>query len=325
MLQNLFLTTHNYSLLLDNVLITGGAGFVGTHLVKYLLENSPHCRIVIVDNMNNPSRDFDLENKSTIFYNEDIRNRDAFCEIVKRERVDTCIHLAAIVSVTDSFIRPFETIDVNVKGALSVFEACAKNNVEKIVFASSAAVYGNPEILPIPETHVHQPLSPYGASKASGEALLSSYKSFGKIKNTIALRFFNIYGENQNSAYAGVITKFKERLSKSLPPIIYGTGEQTRDFISVSDVVKAIIRAIEEDVSGVFNIGTGKPLSISELAKKMIKSFNLDIIPIYKNFLQGDIIHSYADVTRSSRTLKFTASETIESPLRSSSVLSRLL
>jgi UDP-glucose 4-epimerase len=303
---------------LDNILITGGAGFVGHHFVRQLRLCKPACRITVVDNLRNPCKGFDIEQKNTAisFYKEDIRNPETLSDIVKRERINTCIHLAALTSVVDSIVNPFETTDVNAKGTLSVFEACAKNNVKSIIFASSAAVYGNPKVLPIPEDHPIEPISPYGATKVAGEALLSSYKSSGKIKNAVSLRFFNIYGEGQNSTYAGVITRFTEQLSKGLAPIIYGTGEQTRDFISVHDVVKAIILFAENNVSGVFNIGTGKPLSLNELAKKMILASNLDLEPIYKSAQQGDILHSYADTTKSKHAINFTAFDTIESYLK---------
>lgn len=291
---------------------------MGYHIVQQLIFSNPDCRIAIVDNLSKPCKRFDAKQKHSkvALYNEDIRHPETLSDIVKRERIDTCIHLAAVTSVADSITRPFETIDVNVKGTLSVLQACVKNGVDNIVFASSAAVYGNPKMLPIPEDHPLEPISPYGISKVTGEMLLSSYKALGRIRNAISLRFFNIYGKGQNPTYAGVITKFAEQLSKGLPPIIYGTGEQTRDFISVTDVAKAIIRAAEtESISGVFNIGTGKPLSVSELAKKMIKAFNLEIEPIYRDALQGDIMHSYADITKSNHMLKFTADSSLESDL----------
>jgi UDP-glucose 4-epimerase len=253
------------------------------------------------------------------FYKEDIRNKETIADIVKREQIDTCIHLAAKISVTDSIANPFETVDVNVNGTLSLLDACARNDVKSFIFASSAAVYGSASVLPIPEDHVLEPLSPYGASKVSGEALITSYKGSGKIKNALSLRFFNIYGEGQSPQYAGVITKFAERLARGLPPIIFGTGEQTRDFVSVNDVVNAIVQAAPADngISGIFNIGTGKPISINELARKMIEAFKLpDLEPLYDDALEGDIMHSYADITRSKEILGFSPPDTIESSLK---------
>ncbi len=164
-------------------------------------------------------------------------------------------------------------------GPLTVLEACTKNNVNNFVFASSAAVYGEPKNWPISESHILSPLSPYGASKVAGEALVSCYRNLNQIQNTLSLRFFNIYGKGQSPQYAGVITKFTERLSQRLPPIIYGDGNQTRDFISVNDVVNAILLAAklnDEDNSNnasnmTLNIATGRPIRIKDLARLMIK------------------------------------------------------
>src|SRR5205085_7280537 len=150
-----------------------------------------------------------------------------------------------------------------VNGTLSVLNACASNNVGNFVFASSAAVYGEPKIIPIPEDHVLNPLSPYGASKVAGEALVSSFGNSQKIRNAATLRFFNVYGKGQSAEYAGVITKFIERLSSGLPPIIFGDGTQTRDFISVQDIVEAIVLAAQKGLSGIYNLGTCNPISLN--------------------------------------------------------------
>ena len=147
------------------------------------------------------------------------------------------------ISVTESVTNPSDTLDVNILGTLNVLEACSKSGVRKLVFASSAAAYGEPRTFPISEDHVLNPLSPYGASKAAAEVLISSYRNLNKIPNAISLRFFNVYGIGQSIEYAGVITKFHERLSKGEAPIIFGDGEQTRDFVSVNDVVDAILLA----------------------------------------------------------------------------------
>lgn len=304
--------------MLTNILITGGAGFVGHHLVRRLSEDD-NCKISIIDNLSNSTKNFDVKHLSSKinFYKEDLRNRDAMFDIIKRESIDVCVHLAAKISVKDSIVNPFETVDVNVNGTISLLEACARNDVKSFIFASSAAVYGNANILPIPESHVLEPLSPYGASKVSGEALVSSYKGSGKIKNGISLRFFNIYGEGQSPQYAGVITKFVERLSKGLPPVIFGTGEQTRDFISVNDVVKAVMKAAQaDDISGSFNIGTGRRITVNELARKMIETFKLDhLTPIHEDVRIGDLLHGYADVAKATETLGFSATESIDTGL----------
>ena len=194
---------------------------------------------------------------------------------------------------------------------------------KKFYFWISAAVYGEPKKLPLSEDdHLLEPLSPYGASKVAGEALVSSYRRSKKIKNAITLRFFNVYGEGQNIEYAGVITRFAERLSRGLRPIIYGDGKQTRDFVSVNDVVNSIFLAVTEadkiktSSSYVFNIGTGIPIGIDDLAQKMISIFGVDLEPIYYGAKEGDIKYTYADTRKSKSILKFIAIEELESGLK---------
>jgi UDP-glucose 4-epimerase len=314
---------------LASLAITGGAGFIGCYCAERCLEEGD--KVSIVDsltkrNASSPGRD-DSSSKFSrgmlSFYKVDIANSNRLSDIFKREQVDTCIHLAAKVSVADSVNNPEDTIDVNVKGTLNVLEACSKNKVSNLVFASSAAVYGEPKYLPITESHILDPQSPYGASKVAGEALVSSYSNLKKIKSASCLRFFNVYGKGQTLEYAGVITRFAERLSKRLPPIIYGDGNQTRDFVSVRDVVTAIMIAAKTNGSGdcntnhnVYNIGTGKSLKIKDLAKLMIKIFKLDLEPIFAQQREGDIMNSYADITKSKDELRFIANENINSALK---------
>jgi UDP-glucose 4-epimerase len=317
-----------------NVLVTGGSGFVGKHLVKKLFQEG--YGITIIDNNLSKGYKCGLDwiynngsNKKKIsFYKVDIRKEDSsISDILRQENIDICIHLAAKVSVEDSITKPDETIDVNVKGTLNVLEACSIGNVKSFIFASSAAVYGEPKRLPIKEYHTLKPLSPYGQSKAIGESLVSLFANSQKIPHTISLRFFNIYGEGQSLEYAGVISKFAERLYNRLSPIIYGNGENTRDFISINDAVTAILLTIESiadshhhknkgvSTSAIFNVGTGTPISINDLAKMMIKICDLDLTPIYHRAKKGDIRHSYADTMKSKSTLKFTAMEKLESGL----------
>jgi len=232
-----------------NVLVTGGAGFIGHHLVKRL--SALDCKITVIDNLSNANSIFLHKIKSAIqasrvstfrfvkrndneinnvsFYAEDIRNKEELIDIFKSEEIDTCVHLASKISVPESITSPGDTIDVNIKGTFNVLEACSKAEVKNLVFASSSAVYGEPKILPISETEQLDPLSPYGASKIAGEALVSSFRNTGKIQNAVSIRLFNVFGEGQSFGYAGVITKFAERLSASLLPVIYGDGNQTRD------------------------------------------------------------------------------------------------
>src|SRR5919112_2399206 len=302
------------------VLVTGGAGFIGHHLVKRLLSQRNY-KIIVIDNSSNGNKNF-LDSSGSSdkisIYKDDIRNRDVISNIFHHERIDTCIHLAAKISVSESILDPFDTLQTNVNGTLNILEACSNNQVKNFVLASSGAVYGEPKKLPISEDHILDPISPYAASKVAAEALVSSYRRSEKIKNAISLRFFNVYGEGQNIEYAGVITRFAERLARGLPPVIYGDGEQTRDFISVNDVVNAILLAATEadkikmSSSDVFNVGTGIPISIDDLAQRMIRIFGIDLKPIHYGAREGDIKYIYADTTKSKSILKFIAIEELE-------------
>ena len=311
------------------VLVTGGAGFIGHHLVQRLLSQENY-KIIVIDNLSNGNKNLlhinnnRSSSRKFSFYKEDIRNKRSILDIFNHERtIDTCIHLAAKINVLDSITNPDDTIDVNVRGTLNVLEACSSNGVKNFIFGSSAAVYGEPKKLPLSEDeHLLEPLSPYGASKVAGEALVSSYTRSKKIKNGISLRFFNVYGEGQNPEYAHVITRFAERLSKGLRPIIYGDGKQIRDFVSVNDVVNAVLLAVTEtgkikmSTSGVFNIGTGMPIRIDDLAQRMIRVFGIDLKPIYYEAREGDIKYIYADTKKSKSILKFIAIEELESFLK---------
>ena len=263
----------------------------------------------------------DNEINGVSFYAEDIRNKDALIDIFKDEEIDTCVHLASKISVQESITNPGDTIDVNIKGTFNVLEACSNTNVKNLVFASSSTVYGEPKTLPISEKEQLDPLSPYGASKIAGEALVASLKNTGKIQNAVSIRIFNVFGEGQSFGYAGVITKFAERLSASLPPVIYGDGNQTRDFVFVDDVVSAIILSagaadkIQEERSSsspssyahILNVGTGRALKIRDLAQMMIKIFDLDLEPVFAESRRGDIVNSLADISRLKIVLGFVA------------------
>lgn len=307
---------------MQRVLVTGGGGFIGHRCVEKLSERG--ITVAVVDNLSNANTSFLgrvkkgvndsstrrsgsvilKEHRSVSLYIQDIRNKEALDEIVKKEEIDTCIHLAAKVNVPDSIRNPDETIDVNIKGTFNILEACAKADVKKFVFASSSAVYGESRTLPIHEEQQLDPLSPYGASKIAGEALVSSFVNSGKIQNGASLRLFNVYGKGQSTQYAGVITKFAERLSSRLSPIIYGDGSQVRDFIFLEDVVNAILLAAASEKIGqsshnrAINLGTGRATRIKDLAQNMTNIFSLDIEPVFADYRKGDIIKSVADISR---------------------------
>ena len=267
-----------------------------------------------------------LMNENLSSYNVDIRNRKEILDIFAFEKPNVCIHLAAKIRAADSMKNPEDTMDVNVNGTINILDACHNNQVNDLVFASSAAVYGNVKELPIRETFALEPISSYGISKMLAEEQVLSYQKGKKINNPVILRIFNVYGDGQ-SPETDVITQFMRRLSKGLPPIIYGNGTRTRDFISVDEVVDGILLSIHSterkdknrifSSSPIFNLGTGIPTSIKKVAEKMIEIYGLDIQPIYKEEPKHMryIMHSYADMTRAKRVLGFMPKKSIETGL----------
>ncbi|RLE63642.1 MAG: hypothetical protein DRJ38_07015 [Thermoprotei archaeon] len=281
------------------IAVTGSAGFLGRHIVRKL--RSLNYRVVEIDKRQGV----------------DIRNYKEILEILKRESVEAVIHCAALVSVEESVYKPIEYVDNNVLGTVSLLKSAVDAGVKKVVYISSAAVYGNPKYLPIDEKHPLEPISPYGATKLAGEFLVKAFYETYRLKYVI-LRPFNIYGPGQNPAYAGVISKFIERVSRGLPPIIYGDGQQTRDFVYVEDVAEAIAKAVEKRLEKeVFNIATGKPTKIVDLAKLVMKLFkNEDLKPIFENPRPGDIRHSYASITKAVEKLGWKPSTGLEEGLK---------
>jgi len=299
---------------------------MGRHVVRALLQESNYHLILTakVD----PGIDFsvfsDFRNEPETFYDLDIMNRDAVFDLFKDKKIATCIHLAALVDVENSIKRPDKTMDVNVKGTINVLDACSRNHVDNFIFASSAAVYGHPVKLPIREDHPLVPISPYGKSKMIAERYVSSYMYSNKIRNTMSLRIFNAYGEDGNIS---VMTKFAKRLSDGLAPIIYGDGTQKRDFISINDVVSAIllsVKAMDErserllsTPSLIFNIGTGIATSIQDLCDQMIRLSGHDLRPVFKKGnSKSDIKASCADITKAKTILKFIPRSNLKSDLQ---------
>lgn len=277
-----------------NILITGGLGFIGSHIANELLDEN---EVLILDNLStgkiNNLKDTNHENLKIV--KEDIRNTD-LNDLTSN--IDYIFHLAAMASVPLSIDEPVECSDINVNATIKLLKSAVDNDVKKIVFSSSSSVYGQNKNMPLKETEQPMPMSPYAASKASCELYLKAfYDSYGL--NYVSLRYFNVFGPGQdkNSQYAAVIPNFISSILEGKQPEIYGDGEQTRDFIFIKDVVRANVNAAESDFNGIINVASGEKLSINQLYEIVRKTLNSDMQPKYLPERQGDIKHSLADIS----------------------------
>ena len=294
---------------MHNIIVTGGSGFIGRHLVKKL-QSGGEYNVAVIDRLAKSGiGDRPFVEDGVSYYRADIRDVAAMDRIFAKEKPASCVHLAALISVADSVRDPASTIDVNINGTAGVLHACSEHKVKNFVLASTGAVYGEPKKFPIAEEHMLDPLSPYGASKVAGEMLAASYRNCGKISNATSLRFFNVFGQGQSAAYAGVITVFAERLSRGLAPVINGDGLQTRDFVYVDDIARGIILAVQagdaKGLSGTFNLATGRSVTINELAMNMIKVFGLDLEPEYGEERKGDVKFAQVDISKAKKMLGY--------------------
>jgi UDP-glucose 4-epimerase len=265
------------------VVVTGGAGFIGSHLAAHLAERG--FRVVAVDNLERASAVKRLEDAGVPLVVGDVRHVDL-------PPADAVVHAAAYISVDESWERPYDYMWNNAATTARVAKQCAETGA-RLIYISSAAVYGEPQRLPIDENHPTRPLSPYGFSKLAGEQVAQML-----VPKAAVLRLFNVYGPGQTGPYAGVITKFIERAKRGLPPVIYGDGTQTRDFVHVADVARFVEVVLDRGAAGIFNVGTGRAVSIRELAAIVMRLAGLGGEPLYGPPRPGDIKHSAADVTK---------------------------
>ena len=276
--------------------VTGGAGFVGRHLVKLLVEEGH--KITVIDNLHKGKK----ENLASVinkieFQKTDIRDYESMKKVLKN--IDGVFHQAALTVVQDSFSRPEEYFDVNVRGTENVFKLATENKF-KVVYASSSSVYGHKLETPIAEDTERNPINPYGKTKLETEHLVEKYSKLNV--EIIGLRYFNIFGIGQTPDYAGVITKFLDRINEGKAPIIFGSGSQIRDFIHVSDVAKANLMAMNSNSSNlIVNIGTGNAVSVLDLANMMINASGSKIEPMFTEALEGDIEKSHADISQAKK------------------------
>jgi len=287
-----------------NVVVTGGAGFIGSNLVKQLADTN---HVTVLDNLSTGYlkniQDLITEKKIE-FINGTITDLELLQKTFRN--VDYIFHEAAIPSVPRSIKDPLKTNAVNVQGTLNVLVAARDNHVKKVIYASSSSVYGDTPTLPKKEDMTPNPLSPYAVSKLTAEYYCEIFTHI-YASPTVSLRYFNVYGPGQDptSEYAAVIPKFITSVLNDKSPIIYGDGEQTRDFTFIKDVVSANILAAESTSTGIFNIAGGKRISINNLAKLIIKTCGKQIEMQYNSPRDGDILHSLADVTRAKDKFNF--------------------
>jgi UDP-glucose 4-epimerase len=286
--------------------ITGGAGFIGSHLVEACLEKG--AMVVVLDDLSTGKREnLDLRHPNLTFIEGNVTDQGLLNQI-KTDHPDIAyvFHLGAIASVTQSMERPVHTHRVNFEGTLFLLESFKDQGLKKFMFASSAAVYGDTQEVPVNETMLPDPLSPYGADKLQSEYYMKIYNSAFDVP-TIACRFFNVFGERQDpsSPYSGVISIFFERLmdkraGRDVYISIFGDGKQTRDFIYVKDVVRGLLDLSKNELlrGEVFNLGYGKSVTIRELAERTRRLLNVDIDIRFEEEREGDIRHSQADIRK---------------------------
>lgn len=302
---------------MPTALVTGAAGFIGSNLSDALLERG--YRVRGVDNFTT-GREENLESLRTsdefTLHETDIRDDTAMKDIV--EGVDYIFHQAAVSSVPRSVDDPVTTTDANCTGTATVLDAARHADVDTIVVASSSSVYGSSEELPKKETMAEAPESPYALSKYFTEKLTLQSSDLYNI-DTVALRYFNIFGPHQDpeSDYAAVIPKFIQLMLQGEQPVIYGDGEQSRDFLYIDNAIQANLLAAEGAVSGkAFNVGTGGRVTVNELVETLNELLGTDIQPIYDDPRPGDVRHSHADISKAAELLGYEPEVGFEDGLR---------
>ena len=297
-------------------LVTGGAGFIGSHLVEALLETG--CRVRVLDNLStgNPAN-LHRVMSSVRFIEGDITDEDRLAAAV--DGCDVVFHEAAVVSVTQTVDDPVASCRVNDLGTVMVLEAARRHKVQRVVTASSCAVYGDGPSLPKDEGMRPEPLSPYALQKLTGEYSGRLYRRLYGLP-TVSLRYFNVFGPRQDpsSAYSGVISIFMTKALNDSRPVIFGDGGQSRDFIFVRDVVRAnLLAAVSAEAPGrVFNVGTGRSVTINQLWSTIRKVSGCSRDPVYEAARPGDVRDSRAATASAEKMLRFTAGVTLENGLK---------
>ena len=296
-------------------LVTGGAGFIGSHIVDRLLKDGHE--VVVLDDFSTGHRSNLADNEALTIVEGDISNPDTVKE--NMAGIDWVFHKAAVASVPKTVNDPVGSSAVNYQGTLQLLEAARKNNVKRFVFASSAALYGDEPTLPKVETMCPVTLSPYAVDKLASEFACGMYTKLYGLE-TSCLRYCNVYGPRQDpsSPYSGVISIFTDKLKNKEIPTIFGDGEQTRDFVYVSDVVEANMKAAttQEGTGQYFNIATGKKITLKQLLETLCDIYNIDFKVNYSDVRKGDIKESYAIVEKANSILKWNASVELSQGLK---------
>ncbi len=278
-----------------NILVTGGSGFIGSHIVQHYQDRADTIRVL--DNLRTGHRR-NLDGLRCDFIEGSITDRELVRQAV--QGIDLVFHMAALVSVPESMAKPGECVDINVHGLLHVLEESAAAGVRKLVFASSAAVYGDNPVVPKVETMLPEPKSPYAITKLDGEYYLDMYRREGRLE-TAAIRFFNVFGPRQDpkGAYAAAVPIFIEKAVRGEDITVFGDGGQTRDFIYVKDIVGALAFAAETPgVTGVFNAGYGGQITIGELAAQVVAKAGSRSTVLHAAERPGDVRHSRASADK---------------------------
>ena len=298
-----------------SALVTGGAGFIGSHLVEALMAGG--CRVTVLDNLSRGNESNLLACAGQLhFIHGDIRDRRAVETAVAG--CEAVFHLAAVVSVPQTTEDPIGSAEVNEAGSLNVLEAARRNAVRRFVFASSSAVYGDDPNLPKCEDMPPKPLTPYAVQKLAVEYYLRVYQSLYGME-TVGLRFFNVFGPRQDpsSPYSGVISIFMTRALNGEPPVIYGDGCQSRDFIFVGDVVQALVSAARSPSAPgkVFNVGTGRSVTINGLWETVATLAGTASQPVHGPLRPGDVPHSVSAIDSARADLGFAPGVSFEKGL----------
>ena len=300
---------------MEKAVVTGGAGFIGSHLAEELVSRGYY--VIILDDLSTGK----LANIANLLKKDNAEFiegsiTELSCLQKTFQGAKYVFHHAAIASVPHSVEDPLTTNEVNIKGTLNVLMAAGENGVKKVIFASSSAVYGEADTSALREDTLPNPLSPYALTKLAGEYYCSIFHRVYALP-TVCLRYFNVYGTRQDphSQYANVIPAFISRLSQNLPPIIYGDGEQSRDLIYIEDVVRANILVAQNSAEGIYNIGSGTSITMNQLAKVILSLMKKNLQPIHDKPRPGDPRHTLADISRA-RSISCEPKWTLEEGLR---------